>query len=370
MMLKRFISACLLSSVLVTAVARADEQQAFWRSSLSHTAWTKRNGAPSDPSGMVQDRTGMLWLGSTNGLFRFDGVRFGHRCDAPRNLADLYSRSRGEGFGAEVKRRIMLGTYALSSGYYDAYYGSAQKVRTLIQQDFANAFAEVDVIATPSAPTTAFKLGEKIDDPLQMYLNDITTIPVNLAGVPGTDSLEGAYAALGTALGPVIATLFAVGLLASGLASTSVGAYAGAEIMQGLLRVRVPLILRRLVTLIPAIVILWLEFDPTRALVLSQVVLSFGIPFALIPLLHATADRKLMGTLVNRRYTTIVGIAIAAVVIALINSIGNLGGFVAPTVFGKLEKATGSVQYGLYGLAVASVLAAGLVFLVRTKPEA
>ena len=93
--------------------------------------------------------------------------------------------TREAGFGDEVKRRIILGTYALSAGYYDAYYGSAQKVRTLIQQDFEAAFTQVDVIATPSAPTTAFKLGEKIDDPLQMYLNDVTTIPANLAGVPG-----------------------------------------------------------------------------------------------------------------------------------------------------------------------------------------
>jgi aspartyl-tRNA(Asn)/glutamyl-tRNA(Gln) amidotransferase subunit A len=97
----------------------------------------------------------------------------------------VMSATRDAGFGPEVKRRIILGTYALSAGYYDAYYGSAQKVRTLIQQDFANAFADVDVIATPSAPTTAFRLGEKLDDPLQMYLNDVTTIPANLAGVPG-----------------------------------------------------------------------------------------------------------------------------------------------------------------------------------------
>ena len=93
--------------------------------------------------------------------------------------------TRDAGFGDEVKRRIILGTYALSAGYYDAYYGSAQKVRTLIQRDFDKAFAAVDVIATPSAPTTAFRLGEKIDDPMQMYLNDVTTIPANLAGVPG-----------------------------------------------------------------------------------------------------------------------------------------------------------------------------------------
>ena len=118
---------------------------------------------------------------------------------------------------------------------------------------------------------------------------------VNLAGVEGTDSLEGAYAALGVALGPAIATLFAVGLLASGLASTSVGAYAGAEIMHGLLHVRVPLLLRRLVTLIPALAILALGFDPTVSLVLSQVVLSFGIPFALIPLVALTAKAGVLG---------------------------------------------------------------------------
>ena len=114
-------------------------------------------------------------------------MRFGLRVIPEDNptAERVMSATRGQGFGDEVKRRIILGTYALSAGYYDAYYGSAQKVRTLIQQDFAAAFAEVDVIATPSAPTTAFKLGEKIDDPLQMYLNDITTIPVNLAGVPG-----------------------------------------------------------------------------------------------------------------------------------------------------------------------------------------
>ncbi|MBN9190845.1 MAG: Asp-tRNA(Asn)/Glu-tRNA(Gln) amidotransferase GatCAB subunit A, partial [Microbacterium sp.] len=100
-------------------------------------------------------------------------------------VEDVMAATRDAGFGDEVKRRIILGTYALSAGYYDAYYGSAQKVRTLIQRDFAAAFERVDVIATPSAPTTAFKLGEKIDDPLQMYLNDVTTIPANLAGVPG-----------------------------------------------------------------------------------------------------------------------------------------------------------------------------------------
>ena len=121
----------------------------------------------------------------SSNLSRFDGVRFGRRTENPEDLLDLYSRSRGEGFGAEVKRRIMTGTYVLSAGYYDAYYLKAQKVRQLISQDFRNAFANVDVIAGPTAPTTAFAIGEKTDDPITMYLNDIYTIGANLAGLPG-----------------------------------------------------------------------------------------------------------------------------------------------------------------------------------------
>ncbi|MEX2125626.1 MAG: Asp-tRNA(Asn)/Glu-tRNA(Gln) amidotransferase subunit GatA [Woeseia sp.] len=121
----------------------------------------------------------------SSNMSRFDGVRFGHRARNPRDLLDLYCRSRGEGFGAEVKRRIMTGTYVLSAGYYDAYYLKAQKVRQLIGQDFKNAFRDVDVIAGPTAPTTAFGLGEKTSDPITMYLNDIYTIGANLAGLPG-----------------------------------------------------------------------------------------------------------------------------------------------------------------------------------------
>ncbi|MFF2372380.1 Nramp family divalent metal transporter [Agromyces sp. NPDC058110] len=139
----------------------------------------------------------------------------------------------------------------------------------------------------------------------------------NLAGVEGTDSLEGAHAALAASLGPIVATLFAVGLLASGLASTSVGAYAGAEIMHGLLHVRVPLLARRLVTLVPALAILALGFDPTTALVLSQVVLSFGIPFALIPLVSVTARRGVLGRYANRWATTAAGIAASVFLITL-----------------------------------------------------
>lgn len=122
---------------------------------------------------------------ASSNLSRFDGVRYGHRAANAGNLLELYEKSRGEGFGPEVKRRIMIGTYALSSGYYDAYYAQAQKVRTLIMRDFENAFKEVDVIATPTTPTAAFKSGEKAADPLQMYLSDIFTISCNLAGLPG-----------------------------------------------------------------------------------------------------------------------------------------------------------------------------------------
>ncbi|MFZ5698224.1 MAG: Asp-tRNA(Asn)/Glu-tRNA(Gln) amidotransferase subunit GatA [Pseudomonadota bacterium] len=121
----------------------------------------------------------------SSNLSRFDGVRFGHRCADPRDLTDLYERSRSEGFGAEVKRRILVGTYALSAGYYDAYYLKAQQVRRLIKEDFVRAFTEVDLILGPTSPATAFRLGEKKDDPVAMYLADIYTIAVNLAGVPG-----------------------------------------------------------------------------------------------------------------------------------------------------------------------------------------
>jgi aspartyl-tRNA(Asn)/glutamyl-tRNA(Gln) amidotransferase subunit A len=139
---------------------------------------------------------------ASSNLAKFDSVRFGLRVDVPGGtVEDVMAATRDAGFGDEVKRRIILGTYALSAGYYDAYYGSAQKVRTLIQRDFDQAFAAVDVIATPSAPTTAFRLGEKIDDPMQMYLNDVTTIPANLAGVPGISIPSGLAAEDGLPVG-------------------------------------------------------------------------------------------------------------------------------------------------------------------------
>ncbi|MCR8656967.1 Asp-tRNA(Asn)/Glu-tRNA(Gln) amidotransferase subunit GatA [Paenibacillus endoradicis] len=121
---------------------------------------------------------------ASSNLARFDGVRYGVRAENPENLIDLYRKSRSQGFGSEVKRRIMLGTYALSSGYYDAYYLKAQKVRTLIKQDFDQVFEKYDLVIGPTAPTPAFRIGEQVGDPLTMYLNDICTIPVSLAGVP------------------------------------------------------------------------------------------------------------------------------------------------------------------------------------------
>jgi aspartyl-tRNA(Asn)/glutamyl-tRNA(Gln) amidotransferase subunit A len=120
----------------------------------------------------------------SSNLARFDGVRYGLRADGPEDLEQMYTRTRHDGFGAEVKRRVMLGTYALSSGYYDAYYGRAQRVRTKVAQDFKAAFETVDFIVTPTSPTVAFKLGERTADPLSMYMSDYCTVPMSLAGIP------------------------------------------------------------------------------------------------------------------------------------------------------------------------------------------
>ena len=122
---------------------------------------------------------------ASSNLARFDGMRYGFRNNDAKNLIEQYGLNRRDGFGAEVKRRIMIGTYALSSGYYDAYYSKAQKVRTLIKRDYESAFKDVDIILTPVSPTPAFRIGEKVGDPLTMYLSDIYTIPTNLAGLPG-----------------------------------------------------------------------------------------------------------------------------------------------------------------------------------------
>lgn len=128
---------------------------------------------------------------ASSNLSRYDGVRYGYRCEAPRDLTDMYERSRREGFGDEVKRRIMIGTYVLSAGYYDAYYLKAQKIRRIIRDEFINVLNEVDFILSPTTPTTAFKLGDKLNDPINMYLSDIYTIAVNLAGLPAISAPAG-----------------------------------------------------------------------------------------------------------------------------------------------------------------------------------
>ena len=137
---------------------------------------------------------------ASSNLARFDGVRYGYRAPEYTDLADMYGKSRAQGFGAEVKRRIMIGTYVLSAGYYDAYYLKAQKLRRLIAQDFSHAFTQCDVIMGPTSPTTAFNLGEKSDDPVSMYLSDIYTIAVNLAGLPGM-SIPAGFGANGRPVG-------------------------------------------------------------------------------------------------------------------------------------------------------------------------
>ncbi len=136
---------------------------------------------------------------ASSNLARYDGVKYGYRAAGGKDLIQMYGRTRAEGFGAEVKRRIMLGTYALSAGYYEAYYGKAQRVRTLVRRDFQQAFERVDLLVCPTAPSVAFKLGDK-EDPLQMYLCDVFTIPVNLAGLPGL-SLPGGFTATGLPIG-------------------------------------------------------------------------------------------------------------------------------------------------------------------------
>jgi aspartyl-tRNA(Asn)/glutamyl-tRNA(Gln) amidotransferase subunit A len=137
---------------------------------------------------------------ASSNLARYDGVKYGFRAKGSFDLMEMYKETRSQGFGAEVKRRIMLGTYALSAGYYEAYYRKAAQVRTLVRQDFEKTFAHCDVLLTPTAPTPAFKLGEKVDDPLQMYLSDIFTIPCNLAGLPGL-SLPGGFSKQGLPIG-------------------------------------------------------------------------------------------------------------------------------------------------------------------------
>lgn len=155
---------------------------------------------------------------ASSNLARYDGVRYGHRADAPSDLADLYTRTRAEGFGAEVRRRILLGTFVLSSGYYDAYYRQAQRVRRLIANDFARAFAGVDLLAGPTAPTVAFRLGEKTTDPLAMYAADVNTVAVNLAGLPAISVPAGFVGGLPVGL-QLAAPAFAEGRLLAAAAA-------------------------------------------------------------------------------------------------------------------------------------------------------
>ncbi|WEG10720.1 Nramp family divalent metal transporter [Microbacterium horticulturae] len=188
---------------------------------------------------------------------------------------------------------------------------------------YAHSALTRDRFSTDTTPIPRLLRATRWDVSLAMLIAGAVNVAIlllaaaNLAGVAGTDSLEGAYAALHTGVGPAIATLFAVGLLASGLASTSVGAYAGAEIMHGLLHARIPLLLRRLISVLPALLLLGIGADPTRALVLSQVVLSFGIPFALIPLVSLTARGSVLGRFRNRVATTVLGAAASLALIVL-----------------------------------------------------
>jgi aspartyl-tRNA(Asn)/glutamyl-tRNA(Gln) amidotransferase subunit A len=150
---------------------------------------------------------------ASSNLARYDGVKYGFRIPDPENLADMYKRTRSVGFGAEVKRRIMIGTYALSSGYYDAYYGRAMKVRTLIKRDYDLAFEKVDALLSPVSPTPAFKIGEKISDPLSMYLSDIYTVTANLAGIPSL-SIPAGFTQKGLPVGlQILANQFQEGTL-------------------------------------------------------------------------------------------------------------------------------------------------------------
>jgi manganese transport protein len=225
--------------------------------------------------------------------------------------------------GATIMPHAIYAHSALARDRFAPPKGAAARDAAAADADGAPIRIEIPIEELRGIPTPRLLRATKWDVTIAMAIAGTVNLCIlllaaaNLSGVPGTDTLEGAYSALQSGLGPLVATLFAVGLLASGLASTSVGAYAGAEIMHGLLHVRVPLVARRLVTLIPALIILGAGVDATLALVLSQVVLSFGIPFALIPLVALTAKRDVLGDYRNRLLTTIAGIAASVFLIAL-----------------------------------------------------
>ncbi len=197
----------------------ADEIEALWRQGVT---WLRDAGAEIVDVSLPHTKYGLATYyivapaEASSNLARYDGVRFGLRADG-EDLRDLYERTRAEGFGAEVQRRVLIGTYVLSAGYYDAYYLRAQKVRALILRDFTEAFARVDALLTPTAPSAAFAQGEKMDDPVKMYLNDVFTVPADLAGVPAI-SVPGGLDANGLPLGLQVIgkpfdepTVFAVG---------------------------------------------------------------------------------------------------------------------------------------------------------------
>jgi aspartyl-tRNA(Asn)/glutamyl-tRNA(Gln) amidotransferase subunit A len=175
----------------------APEIEALWQQGL---AWLREAGASIVDVSLPHTKYGLATYyivapaEASSNLARYDGVRFGAREDGA-DLTELYEKTRAAGFGAEVRRRVLIGTYVLSSGYYDAYYLRAQKVRSLILRDFTEAFREVDALLTPTAPTAAFAQGERMDDPVTMYLNDVFTVPANMAGIPGISVPAGLDAA-------------------------------------------------------------------------------------------------------------------------------------------------------------------------------
>ncbi|MDY0908288.1 Nramp family divalent metal transporter [Microbacterium sp. CFBP9034] len=279
--------------------------------------------APPDPAGVVaglvprfEDTGSVLLAASILGATIMPHAIYAHSALARDRFAP--PRSLSERGTSGTKRP------GPSSGVGSARFGSLRSLNDQAATDVSpGPRIEVPIEELRGIPTARLLRATKWDVSIAMLIAGTVNLCIlllaaaNLAGVPGTDTLEGAYDALEAGLGPLVATLFAIGLLASGLASTSVGAYAGAEIMHGLLHIRVPLLARRLVTLIPALVILALGVDPTLALVLSQVVLSFGIPFALVPLVALTAKADVLGKYRNRVLTTVAGIAASVFLIAL-----------------------------------------------------
>ena len=272
--------------------------------------------APPEPAGVVaglvprfEGSTSVLLAASILGATIMPHAIYAHSALARDRFAPTGTRS-----GTEKTAPVeATAAHASASGDPGAIAGADSPA-----QARADALADARGISTPRLlRATRWDVTIALAVAGTVNLAILLLAAANLAGVEGTDSLEGAYAALRAGLGPLVATLFAVGLLASGLASTSVGAYAGAEIMHGLLHARIPLLARRLVTLVPALVILGLGVDPTLALVLSQVVLSFGIPFALVPLVALTRRRDVLGDHRNRGLTTAAGVLASVFLIAL-----------------------------------------------------